>query len=116
MSSLRFETTFAALTGHQPLRWQVRLFGPFLDGDIPAACDLPTDLGKTAVIPIWLIALADPSAAPQLPRRLIYIVNRRTVVDQATDIAKQLYERLSTTYEMQNDAAREKPRQANNMQ
>ena len=64
MSSLRFKTTFAALTGHQPLPWQVRLFGPFFDGDIPAACDLPTSLGKTAVIPLWLIALANTSAAP----------------------------------------------------
>jgi CRISPR-associated endonuclease/helicase Cas3 len=36
---------------------------------------------------IWLIALA--SGAP-LPRRLVYIVNRRTVVDQATEDAARI--------------------------
>ena len=107
MRSLCFKTTFAALTGYDPLPWQVRLFGRLLDGDIPAACDLPTGLGKTAVIPIWLIELAATSSVSQLPRRLIYIVNRRTVVDQATDVTKQLYGLLSVTDEMQDDAARE---------
>jgi CRISPR-associated endonuclease/helicase Cas3 len=44
---------------------------------------LPTGLGKTSVIAVWLIALANQPA--KLPRRLVYVVNRRTVVDQTTD-------------------------------
>jgi len=93
-----FPARFKAATGHTPLRWQTRLFSRMLAGAIPAACDLPTGLGKTSVIPIWLIALAHSANAngdqPKLPRRLVYIVNRRTVVDQATDDAKRLLGRI----------------------
>jgi CRISPR-associated endonuclease/helicase Cas3 len=38
-------------------------------------------LGKTAVIAVWLLALANGA---KVPRRLVYVVNRRTVVDQTT--------------------------------
>jgi CRISPR-associated endonuclease/helicase Cas3 len=50
-------------------------------------CDLPTGLGKTSVIAIWLLGLAERArtrAVSGFPRRLVYVVNRRTVVDQAT--------------------------------
>jgi CRISPR-associated endonuclease/helicase Cas3 len=92
-----FEVCFNALTGHKPMRWQARLFKCMAAGTVPPACELPTGLGKTSVIPIWLIALVrqDPGSCVQrLPRRLVYIVNRRTVVDQATDVVKELRERL----------------------
>jgi CRISPR-associated endonuclease/helicase Cas3 len=52
-----------------------------LDGDIPDALDIPTGLGKTAVIAIWLAARVSGAS---LPRRLVYVVDRRAVVDQAT--------------------------------
>jgi CRISPR-associated endonuclease/helicase Cas3 len=42
---------------------------------------LPTGLGKTSIIAIWLLARKVNSS---LPRRLVYVVNRRTVVDQTT--------------------------------
>ena len=29
----------------------------FIAGDFPASCNLPTGLGKTSVVAIWLIAL-----------------------------------------------------------
>ncbi|MEP0847599.1 MAG: type I-U CRISPR-associated helicase/endonuclease Cas3 [Phycisphaerae bacterium] len=90
---LDFSGCYEALTGYAPLRWQRRLFNRFAGGSIPAAVALPTGLGKTSVIPIWLIALASgagPDGGSALPRRLAYIVNRRTVVDQATDQAKRL--------------------------
>ncbi|MFO0843668.1 MAG: type I-U CRISPR-associated helicase/endonuclease Cas3, partial [Gemmataceae bacterium] len=55
-------------------------------------CSLPTGLGKTSVIHIWLLALA---ANPEtVPRRLVYVVNRRTVVDQSTDEAEKMRDRL----------------------
>jgi CRISPR-associated endonuclease/helicase Cas3 len=62
-------------------------------GNLPDALDIPTGLGKTAIIPIWLLAIAAQSPLT-LPRRLIYVVNRRTVVDQATDIAQRIREKL----------------------
>jgi CRISPR-associated endonuclease/helicase Cas3 len=92
-----FCRAFAALTDVTPLRWQERLYQQMLKGDLPSVCDLPTGLGKTMVIPIWLIALAKQSGEggdKPLPRRLIYIVNRRTVVDQATSVVEQIRQRL----------------------
>jgi len=79
------------------LRWQTRLFEEMVKGGMPNVCDLPTGLGKTSVIPIWLIALAaqGEKGRPTLPRRLAYIVNRRTVVDQATDLVTSMRARLS---------------------
>lgn len=92
-----FDSAFETLTGFRPLRWQQRLYADFFSkGDIPAALDLPTGLGKTSVMAIWLIAraLGDDAARKKLPRRLVYIVDRRAVVDQATALAEKLREAL----------------------
>lgn len=87
-----FGESFRALTGNIPFRWQERLFQEFVAGRIPAVLDLPTGLGKTSVMAIWLIAraLADDDARRKLPRRLVYVVDRRVVVDQATEEAKKI--------------------------
>ncbi len=77
-----FEDVFQRLTGHEPFPWQRALYDRFVQGDIPVCCHIPTGLGKTAVVAIWLIALAH--RPDLLPRRLVYVVNRRTVVDQTT--------------------------------
>lgn len=91
-----FDTAFQALTDFRPLRWQRRLFDMFMTSRIPEVCDIPTGLGKTAVIPIWTIALAFQAEqrAVKLPRRLVYVVDRRTVVDQATNVVETMRERL----------------------
>ena len=87
MTSADFSTTFEVLTSHPPFRWQTRLFRRFMDGRLPRALDLPTGLGKTSVMAIWLIALA---RGAKLPRRCVYVVDRRVVVDQATTTAELL--------------------------
>jgi len=84
---------YEALTGYPPFRWQQRLWAEMVAGNLPEVIDIPTGLGKTAIIPIWLLAIAAQSPLT-LPRRLIYVVNRRTVVDQATDIAQRVRKRL----------------------
>ena len=91
-----FDAAFQALTDYPPLRWQRRLFDGLQSGLIPRVCDLPTGLGKTSVIPIWTIALARQAqdGPVTLPRRLVYIVNRRTVVDQATSVVEKIRQRL----------------------
>ena len=91
MSAFDFDQAFETLTEHEPFPWQRRLFGKLRDGDLPSAVDIPTGLGKTAVMAVWLLARA---AGASLPRRLVYVVDRRAVVDQATDFAEQLRERL----------------------
>ncbi len=87
-----FDVCFRELTGWKPLGRQQRLFNRhLLLGDLPAALDVPTGLGKTSVIALWLIARAHGAG---LPRRLVYVVDRRAVVDQATAEAEKLREAL----------------------
>lgn len=73
--------------GHRPFPWQLALLDRLLAGDVPSALDIPTGLGKTATMAIWLVARA--LGAP-VPRRLVYVVDRRVVVDQATAVAESL--------------------------
>lgn len=91
MSAREFDADFKALTGHDPFPWQRRLFGLLSAGELPSGVDIPTGLGKTAVMALWLLARA--RGAP-LPRRLVYVVDRRAVVDQATDFAETLRRNL----------------------
>lgn len=94
MSDTTFVQIFSALTGNEPFPWQGALFERFAVGDIPSVANLPTGLGKTSVVAIWLIAAAlHPS---KVPRRLVYVVNRRTVVDQTTDEVEKLRRNLKT--------------------
>lgn len=90
-TTFHFGSAFEALTGHAPFPWQSRLFERLRSGDLPPAVDIPTGLGKTAVMAIWLLARA---AGAPLPRRLVYVVDRRAVVDQATDFAVALRQQL----------------------
>ena len=87
-----FFDDFKSLTGAVPFDWQRRLFCDyFAKGDIPSALDIPTGLGKTSVMTLWYLAL---KAGATLPRRLVYVVDRRAVVDQATTVADQIQEKL----------------------
>ena len=83
---MMFASDFEKLTGYPPFPWQETLYQRFIGekpGGIPASCNLPTGLGKTSVVAVWLIALANHP--DRIPRRLVYVVNRRTVVDQTTN-------------------------------
>lgn len=79
--------------GRDAFPWQNALLDAFLRGQAPAALDLPTGLGKTSVMAIWLVARM--RGAP-VPRRLVYVVDRRAVVDQATTEAMRLREWVQT--------------------
>jgi len=96
MITLKFDAVFEALTGTEPFPWQCELYDRFVSDrpdNIPPSCNLPTGLGKTSVVAIWLIALA--GHPDRLPRRLVYVVNRRTVVDQTTNEVEKLCRNLS---------------------
>jgi CRISPR-associated endonuclease/helicase Cas3 len=67
--------------------WQNALLERMVAGELPSAIDVPTGLGKTAVMAVWLVARM---AGAALPRRLVYVVDRRAVVDQATKVAEEL--------------------------
>src|SRR5438045_3216258 len=83
--------------GATPFPWQERLLDRFVNGMIERSLDIPTGLGKTGVMAIWLVARA--LGAP-LPRRLVYVVDRRAVVDQATDVATNLREFVDRNAEL----------------
>ncbi|MCC7177123.1 MAG: type I-U CRISPR-associated helicase/endonuclease Cas3 [Acidobacteria bacterium] len=85
-AAIEFDSAFQSLTGNPPFPWQRALYQRLTGGDIPVSCNLPTGMGKTSVIAVWLIALAN---GLDVPRRLVYVVNRRTVVDQTTEEVKQ---------------------------
>ena len=83
-----FDGWFKELTGHPPFPWQRSLFAKLMSGETPSHCNLPTGLGKTSVVAIWLLAhLLEPT---KTARRLVYVVNRRTVVDQTTNEVTKL--------------------------
>lgn len=87
----------AEALGFEPFPWQRRLLSEFLEGKVPRALDLPTGLGKTSVMAIWLLARA---AGANLPRRLVYVVDRRAVVDQATEVALRLHQLVQAKREL----------------
>jgi CRISPR-associated endonuclease/helicase Cas3 len=83
----KFDRRFKQLTGHQPYPWQVRLFEALVGGHLPHNLGAPTGAGKTNVIPCWLLALVENR---DLPRRLVYVVDRRSVVDQSTKVVEEM--------------------------
>ena len=85
--------------GYTPFPWQERLLDLFQHGNIPLALDIPTGLGKTAVMAIWLVARIRRS---DLPRRLVYVVDRRAIVDQATETAEHLRDWVDRHPEVRN--------------
>ena len=108
MTTDEFRKYFHCLTERNPLSWQERLYFEYFAKDhIPEIVDLPTGLGKTMIMAIWLIAwLASfrGKLAGKIPTRLVYVVDRRTVVDQATDLANQLRKNYGKLQELCGEA------------
>ncbi len=72
-----------------PFPWQEDLLERMCQGELPDALDIPTGLGKTSVMAIWLVTRV---LGASVPRRLVYVVDRRAVVDQATEVSIALRE------------------------
>ncbi|MEU4347004.1 type I-U CRISPR-associated helicase/endonuclease Cas3 [Streptomyces sp. NPDC023838] len=88
-----------AVHGHRPFPWQsdylnkVEETGNWLD------LDVPTGLGKTSLIDIWMFLLAWQCATGQersVPLRLFFVVDRRLVVDQAHEHARTIQHALES--------------------
>lgn len=92
-----FEEAFRNLMCQDPYPWQKRLYERLINGNAPDALDIPTGLGKTSIIPIWLIALSESMKrknAQRVPTRLVYIVDRRVIVDQASDTVLHIAKKI----------------------
>ena len=76
---------FHAIVGHDPYPWQRRFYTALVRGAVPDAIDIPTGLGKTACV---LLALLARLERPALPRRIVYVVDRRAIVDQTADVVR----------------------------
>jgi CRISPR-associated endonuclease/helicase Cas3 len=101
MSMLRaedFAAYFRAVHGVSPFPWQERLMAQVAsEGKWPKLLDLPTGVGKTAAIDIAVFhrALDAGEANRRAPTRIVVVVDRRTIVDQAADRANKIREHLT---------------------
>lgn len=91
----RFGEFFEAVYGYEPFPWQERLAKRVFTGEWPRAIALPTAAGKTACIDVAVFSLA--CGAANAARRIFFVVDRRIVVDQAFEHAKNLAEKLKTS-------------------
>lgn len=94
-----FTRFFQALWGLNPYPWQLRLLEWAADAKRgwPEAIALPTGSGKTAALDVALFLMAlRPNEAH---RRVVYVVNRRLVVDQAAERALMMARRLQEAME-----------------
>ena len=99
-----FGRFFKTCRGVSPYPWQERLARQVLeDRQWPDALALPTGSGKTSVIDIALYALAMAARDGEYglyPRRIILVVDRRILVDQAWRHGQQLLETLASSSEL----------------
>ncbi|MDQ5897276.1 MAG: type CRISPR-associated helicase/endonuclease Cas3, partial [Pseudomonadota bacterium] len=81
-----------ALGMGEPYPWQHEVVEAFCLGKIPGAIQAPTGAGKTAVMVCWAAALIGQARRGQvtLPRRYMVVINRRALVDAASDLAEAL--------------------------
>lgn len=83
--------TFETLLGRPAYNWQRRLYAALHAGDVPSGLPLPTGLGKTSAVLLYLLALA---AGAPLPVRLAYLVDRRAIVDQTAATVRRWLDAL----------------------
>jgi CRISPR-associated endonuclease/helicase Cas3 len=93
-----FARFFRAVHAQDPFPWQQRLCRQVAEKGWPGVLDLPTGAGKTAALDIALFTLAlDAGTIPRTaPLRIVYVVDRRTIVDQAHQRARRIQEALSS--------------------
>lgn len=79
------------------------LFRRLLSGQAPQLADLPTGTGKSDIAVIWLIALAyyglDRKSCQPVPRRLVWVVNRKVLVGQIYWLAGKMQSLLQNSPE-----------------
>ncbi len=88
---------FREIVGHDPYPWQRRLYKRFVEGSVPKALDIPTGLGKTLCVLLFLLARIRNTA---LPTRVIYTVDRRAIVDQTATAIRTWIERIAELPEL----------------
>ena len=95
LSQKDFATFFRDIYGYDPFPWQQRLTEQVLESSSwPEVIDLPTGSGKTAVLDTAVFAMA---SRPDIsPRRVVFVIDRRIVVDQVYERAERIRERIES--------------------
>ena len=93
LSSSDFANFFRDVHGHEPFPWQQRLTTQVLEQSAwPEVIDLPTGTGKTAVLDTAVFSMAvQPTTSP---RRVVFVIDRRIVVDQVHQRAERIREHI----------------------
>lgn len=89
LTAADYPAYFRGVHGREPFPWQVRLTEEVLENcKWPKAIDLPTGSGKTAALDTAVFTLA---ARPDVfPRRVVFVIDRRIIVDQVYERAMQI--------------------------
>ena len=88
---------FRTVARHAPYPWQRHLYMELIAGRVPAGLAIPTGLGKTACV---LVALLARLVNGELPRRIVYIVDRRAIVDQTAAAIGEWIDRIEALPEL----------------
>ena len=93
LTAADFTQFFQDIHGYPPFPWQRRLTEQVLEtGKWPEVIDLPTGSGKTAVLDTAIFALA--ARPDDAPRRVVFVIDRRIVVDQVHKRARRIQESI----------------------
>jgi len=93
LTAHNFPAYFRDVHGYEPFPWQTRLTEKVLEtGTWPAVIDLPTGVGKTAVLDTAVFTLA--CQPENFPRRVVFVIDRRIIVDQVYRRAKVIQEKI----------------------
>ncbi|WP_420614233.1 type I-G CRISPR-associated helicase/endonuclease Cas3g [Candidatus Spongiisocius sp.] len=94
LTAADFPAYFRGVHGQDAFPWQVRLTDAVMNTERwPEVIDLPTGCGKTAALDAAVFSLA---ARPDIfPRRVVFVIDRRIIVDQVYERARRIKDRLS---------------------
>jgi CRISPR-associated endonuclease/helicase Cas3 len=88
-----FPAFFEEVHGWRPFPWQRELLRRVLDRGWPSLIDVPTGLGKTAVLDVAVFVSALRSEYAR--RRIFLVVDRRLIVDQSHEHAESIQRALA---------------------